>query len=106
MITPPSSAAEEAQRGVTMEAPVVQMLGALNVAVTFFAALTSSVQVEPAQSPEKPLKAEDEPAVGVRVTMVPERKLAEQVGLQLIPVGEDATESALPARVTFTWKEG
>ena len=82
------------------------MLEALNEAVTFFALLTLSVQVRPVQSPENPLKVEDEPAVGVRVTIAPERKLAEQVGLQLIPGAEEATEPALPDSVTFTGKEG
>ena len=89
-----------------METPVVHALVALNVAVTFFTPLTLSVQVAPVQSPEKLLKVDDEPAVGVKVTIVPERKLAEQVGAQAIPGDEEATEPALPASVTFTAKEG
>ncbi len=57
----------------------------------------------PEQAPEKPAKVEPVAAEAVRVTTVPETKLAEQVAPQLIPAGLLDTEPLpSPVRVTLS----
>lgn len=60
--------------------------------MTFFTESMLSEQVGPVQSPEKPVKVEEAPGVGVSVTVLPERKLAVQVAPQVMPAGVELTE--------------
>src|SRR5580698_2456331 len=80
--------------------------GGLKVAVTCWLALTVNMQVgfTPLQPPPvHPAKAELVPAVSVSVTVVPELKLALQVGAQLIPEGLLAIVPVpVPARLTVS----
>jgi len=62
----------------------------LNVAATCWFAFIASEQVGPLPLhplPAHPAKSEFAPAVSVKVTWVPVRKAALQVGAQLIPAG-------------------
>ena len=75
----------------------------LKVALACSLAVSVSTQVDenPLQAPPHPAKPELVPGVSVRVTEVPELKLALHVGGQFIPAGLLATVPVpLPARVT------
>ena len=62
------------------------------VAVTVVAELTVTVHVPvPVQAPPQPLNTDPAAAAAVRVTLVPETKVAEHVAPQLIPAGELVT---------------
>lgn len=95
-VTPQSIPAGEE---VTVPAPLPDLfavktkLWRLKVPVTDFAALIETVQVVPEtlSHPDQPAKMELTPGVGVRVTVAPKVKLAEQVVPQLIPAGEEVT---------------
>lgn len=83
-------------------------LFALNVAVTLLAALSVTMQSEPApaQSPDQPPKTAFTAGVAVSVTRVPSARLAAQGVLpcpQLMPPGDEVTLPMLmsPATVTF-----
>ncbi len=66
-----------------------------------------TAQVSPVQSPEKPVKDDEPPAVASRLTPEPDKKLAEQVLPQLMPPGVEATLPVpVPASVTLNVKEG
>jgi hypothetical protein len=83
---------------------VYQMVGAgLNVAVTDTAPFTGTIQVlVPLQPPpDQPANIDPLEGVAVRVTWMPEVKLASQVAPQLIPVGLEVTVPVpLPVFVT------
>jgi hypothetical protein len=71
------------------------------VACRFAVSVKPQVDADPLQAPLHPAKPEFVPGVSVRVTDVPELKLALHVGGQLIPVGLlDTVPGPLPARVT------
>ena len=71
------------------------------VACRFAVSVRPQVDADPLQAPLHPAKPEFVPGVSVRVTDVPELKLALHVGGQLIPVGLlDTVPVPLPARVT------
>jgi hypothetical protein len=77
-----------------------------NVAVTEAAALSVTVHaLVPEQTPDQPPKVEPELGVAVRVTFVPEAKVALQLGeLQLIPAGVLVTVPVPePASLTLNW---
>jgi len=77
----------------------------LKVAVACRFAVSVSIQVDadPLQAPVHPAKPEFVPGTSVRVTDVPELKLALHVGGQLMPVGLlDTVPVPLPARLTVS----
>jgi hypothetical protein len=59
------------------------------------------VQVSPLQAPPQPVKTEPATGAALRVTLVPEVKLAEQAPMQLMPEGDDVTVPLpVPAALT------
>ena len=85
----------------------MDLVAAVNVAVTEMGALPATVQaVAPAQPPLQPVKVEPLVGVAVRVTALPGGYVAEQVLPQMIPSGVLATIPApAPAFLTVTSKE-
>ena len=83
-------------------------MAGLNVAVTVWSALKVTLQVAavPVQAPLHPAnieKVDGAPGVSVRVTAVPEAKVAVQVPGQLIPLGELTTvPTEVPLVVTVS----
>ena len=63
----------------------------MNVAVHLLSVTDTVTVPEPVQSPLQPAKVDPAAGVGVRVTVVPEAKAAEQMVPQLIPAGEEVT---------------
>ena len=88
--------------GVKLKASGVESGVTLKVAVTLRASDMLTVQEPvPEQAPEKPAKVEPAAAVAVRLTVVPEAKLAEQVVPQSMPAGLLLTEPLpVPLRAT------
>jgi hypothetical protein len=81
-------------------------VGELNVAVTAVAAVIVTVQVPvPSHGALQPVNVDPVAGVAVNVTWVPLAKLAEQVGMQLMPAGVLVTVPVpLPASVTVSAK--
>ena len=64
----------------------------MNVAVTFCAAPMVTVQLPvPVHAPLQPVNVEPVAGAAVRVTLVPELKLALHVAPQLMPAGDEVT---------------
>ena len=83
-----------------MEAMVVAGFTPVKVAVTEAFALSAITQEAPVQPPLKPSKVDDV-GVAVRVTLVPELKLALHVPGQLMPAGDEVTVPVpVPASAT------
>jgi hypothetical protein len=90
---------------VPVPVPVTVTVVRLNVALTDWAVLMVTVQgtVVPVHAPPQPAKAAPDDALGVKLTVSPLTKFAEQVAPQLMPEGELVTvPDAAPAPVLLT----